>query len=131
MPCLSGLQKNEGAMKQQERNKAVERFWAVLDPSVKKSLHMGQRAEIENTLERLYPSRGGYSDVRFTLGKHFFVFLWGKERRSAKRQALESRANPVFAAKNLPIIAAVGSTIASICYVALHTSGRALMALMQ
>ena len=118
-------------MRQQVQNKAITRFWAVLDPSVKKSLHMGQRAEIENTLERMYPARGGYSDVRFTLGKHFFVFLWGRERRSAKRRALEAKANPVFAAKNLPILAAVGSTIASICYVALHTSGRALIAMMQ
>ena len=117
-------------MKQEARNKAAERFWTAIDPAVKKSLHLGQRAEIDNTLVRLFPASGGYSDVRFTLGKHFFVFLWGRERRSKNRLTREANAHPVFAAKNLPIIALIGSTIVSISYVALHTSGRALLAMM-
>ncbi len=112
-------------------NRAVSRFWAAIDPAVKKSLHLGQRAEIENTLERLYPAKGNYSDVRFTLGKHFFVFLWGRERRSLKRQKMDARANPVFALRNLPVIAAIAITIVSVSYVALQASGRALVASIQ
>jgi len=117
-------------MTSQTGSKTSTRFWAVIDPSVKKSLHLGQRAEIEYTLDRLYPDKGGYSDVRFTVGKHFFVFLWGRERRSLKRQNFDATSNPVFALKNLPVIIAVGSTIFSICYVALHISGRALTSFM-
>ena len=117
-------------MNQQTSHPAIKRFWATLAPEVRDILSDDQREEISDALMRANPRKGDYSDVRFTFFGHFLVFLWGKERRSRKRLDKESEVHPILAARNLPIIAAIGGAIISICYVALHTSGRALISMM-
>ncbi len=119
-----------GAMSQQTTHPAVNRFWSSLEPRTRKSLSLAQREEISQALERANPSKGSFSDVRFTIAGHFLVLLWGREQRSSQRLNKEATVHPVLAPKNLPILAAIASTIVSICYVALHTSGRALMTIM-
>ncbi len=117
-------------MNQQTTHPAVNRFWSSLEPRTKKSLSLAQREEISQALERANPTKGNYSDVRFTIAGHFLVLLWGTEQRSNQRLQKEAVVHPILSPKNLPILAAIASTIVSICYVALHTSGRALMTLM-
>lgn len=117
-------------MSKQAPDQTVTRFWNCLEPRTRKSLTLAQREEISQAVERANPRTGDYSDVRFSIAGHFLVFLWGKERRGRQRLSKEATIHPILAAKNLPILAAIGSTIVSVCYVVLHTSGRALMTLM-
>ena len=117
-------------MNHQTTHPAITRFWNSLEPKTRKSLSLAQREEISQALARANPEKGNYSDVRFSIAGRFLVLLWGKERRSAQRLKTEATVHPILAPKNLPILAAIASTIVSICYVALHTSGRALITMM-
>ncbi|PLX41572.1 MAG: hypothetical protein C0605_05490 [Hyphomicrobiales bacterium] len=117
-------------MEQLSSHPVVNRFWNTLGLETSRALSESQREEISMAIERANPTSGNYSDVRFTIAGRFIVLLWGRERRSSQRLATEAAVHPILAAKNLPILAAIAGTIISVCYVALHGSGRALLTLM-
>lgn len=117
-------------MDQQSSHPVVRRFWNALEPETGNILSPAQQAHISQALEQANPVTGNISDVRFSLAGHFMVFLWGRERRSGQRLQADAVSHPILAAKNLPVLAAIAGTIVSICYMALHGSGRALLTLM-
>lgn len=79
-------------------------FWRDVGVDVKDALTSEQRAAIEGAVKRSAESSQP-ADIRLHLGKYFVRITAGRERRNRDRLKQDLANNPIFTAKNVPLIA--------------------------
>lgn len=113
-------------MSQQVRAAGTQAFWTSVDPNVSDDLTEDQKDAIWTAVER----RSGEEfpgDVRLSLGRHFLVVLFGRERRAGDRLRTERRQRPVFTSRNLPLIVIMWGSVLYTAYSLLTGGLKALL----
>ena len=97
-------------------------FWEEVEGDVKATLTAAQRIAIEDAV-RKSTAQSQPADVRLYLGKYFVRIVAGKERRNRERLKQDLKDNPVFALKNIPLLAVVSVLwILAVLYIVMFTS---------
>ena len=86
------------------RTQDIHWFWDEMDGDVRSTLTPEQRIAIEEAVKKT-AAQTQPADLRLYLGKYFVRIIAGKERRNAERQKQDLKNNPIFTAKNAPVIA--------------------------
>lgn len=94
-------------------------FWDSVGDDVHQTLTTEQARSIEDAVNRT-TTRANHSDVQLHIGKYFIRIIAGKERRSPSRLKMDQANNPIFAKKNIPVIATywVIMLLATLCTIA-------------
>ena len=106
------------------------RFWNYMPDDAAAQLDPAVREAIDAAIIKANPQHSG-ADIRLSFGPFFLRLISGRERRSNERLKDERVANPVFTAKNLPLLLlAWGASIAS-AYLIILLFQRATLLLLQ
>ena len=97
-------------------------FWDTVDTDISATLTPEQKKAIAGAVIKS-KAKDAPGDLRLHLGGYFIRIVAGKERRNRERLKQDLKDNPVFALKNIPLLAVVSVLwILAVLYIVMFTS---------